>query len=246
MNRYERQIIIDNFGENTQEKLKRSRVLVVGAGGLGCPVLTYLTAVGIGNIVIADFDTVSESNLNRQFFYTPKHIGEKKALIAKKILSKQNPEINIFVETDKIDEDNIAKIAENCDVIIDCVDNVKTRLVLNEYCIKNDIPLVEGAVFEFYGSVTVITRKSPCLECLGYCDKVFEENANKVVGVVGSIAGVIGSLQATECIKILKGEKYLQNEILHYDGINSTFDKIKISIDKNCSVHKKITTFKKQ
>ncbi len=234
MERYARQIIVQNIGEDGQKKLTKGKVLVVGAGGLGCPVLVNLVAAGVGNIKIADFDVVSESNLNRQFLYSPTDIDKHKGVIAKEKLSKQNPSINIEVITEKITAENIFLYGKDVDVVVDCVDNVATRLLLNEFCLKEDIPLVEGAIFEFYGSLTVITRNSPCLKCLGYKEDTYKG----VVGAVGATAGVMGALQATETIKILLGEKFIQGEILHYNGLNCTFDKIKMDIDKNCEHYK--------
>lgn len=238
-NRYIRQELIENFGENSQKKLTDKNVLIIGAGGLGCPVLTYLTAVGVGKITIADFDTVSVSNLNRQFFYAPEDVGEFKAEIAQKIMQKQNPNIEITALTEKITEKNLTEIVGNFDVVLDCVDNVETRLIINKICINYDVPVVEGAVFEFYGSVFVVTKETACLECLGY-----DEIKNRgIVGAIGFVTGVIGSLMVGECVKILLGKDYLRGEILHYDSLSATFTKTKISISDNCKIHKKFTNY---
>lgn len=231
MMRYERQTMIKEIGEEGQEILGRSKVVVVGAGGLASPVLTYLTCAGVGTITLVDYDTVTESNLNRQFLYREKDMGEQKAKLAKEILQEINSEITINYRSEKLEEHNIGEIFEDANVVIDCVDNIETRLMVNRECLKKDIPLVEGAVNGFYGFVMSIKRNSPCLECIGYANTKLQHPSK----ALGAVVGVIGSLQAVECIKILLGiEDVLYAKMLNYDGLNASFDLVHLEKDNLC------------
>ncbi|MEI8200187.1 MAG: HesA/MoeB/ThiF family protein [Eubacteriales bacterium] len=229
--RYERQILMPEIGQDGQEKLNAAKVLVIGAGGLGSPVLTYLAAAGIGHIIIVDYDVVAESNLNRQFLYGTKDIGRSKGLTAAEKLRSINPDIDIAVISTKIDEKNSMDIIRGIDVVVDCVDSIAARLIVNSACLKQDIPLVEGGVCQFYGYVMCIRRESACLRCMDY--KQQEKPA--YTPVIGCTAGVIGSLQATECIKILLniGEP-LFSKMLTYDGLRNSFDLIELKKDDQC------------
>lgn len=232
--RYERQIMMDEIGVIGQDRLKASKVLVVGAGGLGSPVLTYLVAAGVGRIHIIDNDLISTSNLNRQFLYGPMDVGRYKAEIAAVKLSENNPEITVSGHTQRLNVDNVDAMLTDIDVVVDCVDNVETRLILNKACLNHNIPLVEGGVEGFYGFVTVIGRESACLECMGY-------SATEAKGpspVIGVTAGVIGCIQAQECIKLLLGlGSELYGASLQYDGIKQRTRRIPIHIDANCKLH---------
>ncbi len=235
--RYERQILVDEISHQGMNKLKKARVLVIGAGGLGCPALTYLVCAGIGYIRIADDDTVTESNLNRQFLYGSSDIGMGKASCAKKVLNKQNPDVEIEVISERVSADNIYRILNDINIVVDCVDNIKTRLIVNDACLNKNIPLIEGGISGFYGFLTAITRETPCIECMGF----FDNESNSPAGTLGATAGVIGCLQATECIKmILDIKSDLLGYMLQYDGIGMSFDKIKVSINPECNAHKMI------
>lgn len=233
--RYERQIRIKEIGEKGQEILGKSKVVVIGAGGLASPVLTYLTCAGVGTITLIDYDTVSESNLNRQFLYREKDIGEYKAKHAKDVLQGINSGININYSSDKLNEQNISEIIKEANVVIDCVDNIETRILVNRECLKLDIPLVEGAVNGFYGFVMSIKKSSPCLECIGYDNTRMQRPSN----ALGAVVGVIGSLQAIECIKILLGlEDVLYAKMLNYDGLSASFDVVELKMDDRCEAHR--------
>jgi len=233
--RYIRQIMLEEVGEEGQEKLKNGKVLVVGAGGLGSPVLTYLACAGVGYIRVIDYDHVSESNLNRQFLYGSNDIGKNKAKTAKEYLSIKNPEITIEAIEEKITEENVNRFLEEMDIVVDCVDNVKTRLIMNKACMKKDIPLIEGGVEGFYGFATMITRNSPCLECMGYNDN----KTNRVSPVIGVTAGIIGLFEANECIRWLLGlETDLLGKYLQYNGEKLTIKKINVKINPECEIHK--------
>lgn len=235
MERYKRQMSIPQIGADGQRLLQQSTVAVVGAGGLGAPVLTYLAAAGVGNIRIIDKDTVEISNLNRQFLYGPEDVGRKKAEAAKEKLEKQNPDIKFAAVSEMLTEKNGRALFKDADVIVDCVDSMQTRIAVNKICLLNQIPLVEGGVYGFYGFVTAVFKESPCLECMGYT----KEMEQKEIPSLGAAAGVIGSLQAAECLKILlgKGEPFY-GRILQYDGLDGSFDEIQVTKKKDCSLHK--------
>lgn len=234
--RYERQIAISQIGLEGQKKLQEAKVLVIGAGGLGCPVLTYLTCSGVGDIKVIDEDVVSESNLNRQFFYNMEDIGKAKALVAVEHLKKQNPDIEICGEVIRVTCDNVKRLVRNVDVVVDCVDNMETRLIMNEACLAADVPLVEAGIQEFYGFVTVVDRDHACLECMGFQNQV----AKKITPTIGATAGVIGSMQALECIKIILGDlSVAYGKMLQYDGILGILDSIEIYPSKCCRFHGK-------
>lgn len=232
--RYERQILMKEIGEEGQNRLKNSKVTVIGAGGLASPVLTYLACAGVGTITLIDYDTVSESNLNRQFLYHENDMGMNKAELAGDVLNSLNSQITINPVSERIDGENIGKIISGADVVIDCVDNVETRLIVNRECIKQDIPLVEGGVYGFYGFVMSVKRDFPCLECIGYGNTKLKRPGP----VLGAVVGVIGSLQAVECIKILLGlDDVLYGKMLNYDGLSVSFDLVELQRNDLCEVH---------
>lgn len=233
-NRYERQLLMDDVGIEGQSKLSKAKVLVVGAGGLGCPALTYLAAAGVGHIVLVDDDQVSLSNLNRQFLYGADDIGKNKAKAARACLIKQNNEIEITAVEDRLSVDNVSELLKKVDVVVDCVDNVATRLLINAHCLKAGIPLVEGGVQGFYGFVTVVTKEGACLECMGYEDQP-SRGQQPVIGVT---AGTIATIEASECIRILLGyESSLVGKILQYDGVKQTMTKVVIKRSQSCNLH---------
>lgn len=236
MERYLRQMKLPQIGKEGQEKLKNAVVAVIGAGGLGCPVLTYLAEAGVGHIRIIDCDEVNLTNLNRQFLHGEPDIGRKKALSAAESMRYLNSEINIEPVCDYLTEENTQEFLENADVVIDCVDNIKTRLLVNEVCLRNRIPLVEGGITGFYGFVTDILPEYACLSCLGYKESMDKEE----IPAIGACAGVIGALQAAEALKILLGAgKPLYGKILQYDGLLGSFDEIEIYKRDDCALHKR-------
>lgn len=234
MMRYERQLLIKQIGEKGQNRLKQSKVTVIGAGGLASPVLTYLTCAGIGSITLVDYDTVSESNLNRQFLYHEEDIGKPKAQTAGKVLNALNSNVTITQVSEKLEENNITDIIKGSDVVIDCVDNVETRLIVNRGCLQMNIPLVEGGVNGFYGFVLSVKREFPCLECIGYANTRLKRPGP----ALGAVVGVIGSLQAVECIKILLGQEgVLYGKMLHYDGLSVNFETVELQMNDMCTAH---------
>ena len=229
--KYVRQIML--FGEEGQEKLKKSKVFVAGAGGLGSPVSTYLAVAGVGKIIIADFDCVEKSNLNRQFLHHEKDIGKEKIKSAKEKLFSLNPEIEVETIKEKITDENADSIVPLCDLIIDALDNFDTRHVLNRLAVKRKIPLVHGAVSGYRGQVTtIIPGKTPCLYC------IFPTSFKKeVFPVLGTTPGVIGTIQANEAIKFITGQgKLIENRLLLWDGLSCSFCDVNVNKTENCPV----------
>lgn len=232
--RYDRQVLLDEVGQEGQEKLKNAKVLVIGAGGLGCPVLTYLACAGVGYIRVIEEDIISISNLNRQFLYHLDQTGQKKAETVKEHLLSVHPEIKVDAVSERITAENAEKFLDGIDLVVDCVDNAHTRLVMNDICLKKKIPLVEGGVEGFYGFVTVVTEKTACLRCMG----IEDVPKDRVIPVLGTTAGVIGTLEANECIKLILGlDSTLKGAMLQYDGYQGTIKRIPVRKDPKCKLH---------
>ncbi|WP_114783044.1 molybdopterin-synthase adenylyltransferase MoeB [Botryobacter ruber] len=206
-NRYNRQIILPEIGPAGQQKLKEARVLMIGAGGLGCPVLQYLTAAGVGTIGIADYDVVSESNLHRQILYTSEEVGQLKAEVAARKLAQQNPFVQFVVHREGINVQNALELVQGYDVVIDGTDNFATRYLVNDACAIQKKSLVFGSIFKFEGQVTVFHyQNGPSYRCLFPEPPSRHEVPNCAeIGVLGVLPGVIGTIQATEAIKIICG-----------------------------------------
>lgn len=233
--RYTRQIALAEIGEKGQEQLQKAKVLVIGAGGLGCPCITYLTEVGIGYLEILDMDIVSCTNLNRQFLYNDHDIDSYKAHVAERKLRLINTEIIIHGHAKKITEENIEETIQDFNIIVDCIDNIQTRKIIHNACLKLNIPLVEAGIEGFYGFVTTIKKGFPCLNCMGY----FDSKDKKEIPVLGAVAGIIGSLQALECIKVLLNiEGVLFGKILEYDAKKQEIEIINIPEKNECMIHK--------
>jgi molybdopterin/thiamine biosynthesis adenylyltransferase/rhodanese-related sulfurtransferase len=219
---YNRHLILNEIGEKGQLKLKKSKVLVIGAGGLGCPVLLYLTAAGAGTIGIMDNDVVDQSNLQRQILYTIDDIGFSKAKMAAKRLSKLNPFVNFNVYQEKLTRQNAISLFNKYDIIVDGSDNFNCRYLTNDAAVITRKPLVYGAIFKFEGQVSVFNYQgSGTYRCLYPMPPNPEESPNcSEIGVLGVLPGIIGSLQANETIKIIYGiGEVLANKLLIYDSL---------------------------
>lgn len=222
---YSRHFLLEKIGTKGQEKLKKSRVLVIGAGGLGCPILQYLAAAGVGNIGIVDGDTVDKSNLQRQILFTQKDIGTSKALRAQKHLLKNNPYINIEAYNFFLSTENALSLFEKYDIIIDGSDNFQTRYLTNDAAVISGRPLVFGAIFKFEGQVSVFNYKGGATyRCLFPTPPVPHSVPNCAqVGVLGVLPGLIGCLQANEALKIICGlGGVLSGKLLTLDAISLT------------------------
>ena len=232
LERYARQIVLKGFGEEGQEKLKRARVFIAGAGGLSSPVSIYLTAAGVGTIRFVDHDRVELSNLNRQVLHWDKDIGRSKVDSAAEKLRKLNQRVEVEVIADTITEANVSQLVAGFDVIVDAMDNLPTRYLLNKAALDRNIPFFHGAVYGFEGrAMTVIPGKTACLNCV-YHGAVTTEEKFPVIGVAPA---VIGGIQATEVIKYIVGiGELLTNRLLIYDGLSLKFAEFKVKRDSNC------------
>lgn len=232
LERYQRQLIIDEIGETGQEKLKQAKVCICGTGGLGSPAAIYLATAGIGTITLVDHDRVSLDNLNRQILHSENRIGQKKVDSAKDHLKQINSLSNIITYAKKISSDNAHPLIAGHDVVIDALDNLKTRFVINRAAQKTKTVLVHGAVERFEGRLmTIIPGKSTCLGCLNR-GPVKPEGKIPVIGV---IPAVIGALQATEAIKyIVSAGNLLTDRLLIYDGLAMKFREMKLKRHPDC------------
>jgi len=229
--RYDRQIMIGEIGQEGQEKLKRSRVVIAGTGGLGSPIAIYLTAAGIGMIRLIDHDQVALSNLNRQILHWEEDIGRKKVDSARTKLRNLNRAVEIEAIAETVTEGNVSKLVNGCDGIVDAMDNLPTRYILNRCAIEKNIPFFHGAVNGFEGRVmTILPGKTACLRCM-YRGPVPQEK----FPVIGVAPAVIGVIQATEVIKYLLGiGKLLTNRLLIYDGLKVTFSEFTVNKNPDC------------
>jgi molybdopterin/thiamine biosynthesis adenylyltransferase/rhodanese-related sulfurtransferase len=231
--RYSRHILLPEIGMEGQEKLKNSSVFVIGAGGLGCPVLLYLAAAGVGKIGIVDFDVVDESNLQRQILYTTEDIGLSKAEQAKKRLQLLNPFIKMEAHKIKISSDNILELLKGYDVVVDGSDNFATRYLVNDACVILNKPLVFGSIFKFEGQVSVFNYKGgPTYRCLYPEPPKDGEVPNcSEIGVMGVLPGITGTLQANEVIKIITGAgAVLSGKLLMFDALSMSFNTISFNV----------------
>lgn len=229
--RYHRQIILKDFGPKAQQKLADAKVLVVGAGGLGIPVLTYLNAMGVGTLGIVDYDSVSRSNLHRQVLYDDKDVGQPKVIVAIKKLHAQNPDTNLVSHADFLNKKNALEIISGYDVVVDATDNFPTRYLINDACVILNKPFVYGALHGYEGQVSVFNFKGgPTYRCL-YADMPKEDEVPDCNehGVLGIIPGIIGNFQALETIKVIAGiGDTLSGKLLLYNGLSQTMQKIKL------------------
>ncbi|MBN2125831.1 MAG: HesA/MoeB/ThiF family protein [Deltaproteobacteria bacterium] len=229
--RYDRQIGIPEIGEEGQERLKKASVFIAGAGGLGSPIALYLTAAGVGRMRILDHDSVDRTNLNRQVLHWEEDLKRKKAESALEKLGRMNPHVQIEALAETISEGNAGKLVEGFDLIVDAMDNLPTRYLLNRIAVEKDIPFFHGAVRGFDGrAMTVIPGRSACLRCL-YRGPVPEEK----FPVLGATPAIIAAVQVTEVIKYIVGAgRLLTDRLLVYDGLDMTFMEFKIKRNPQC------------
>ena len=236
--RYSRQIILKDIGPTGQKKIINSKVLVVGAGGLGCPVIDYLSRAGVENIGIVDNDKVNISNIHRQSLYNSKDIEKFKVNAVKQKIKLINPQIKIKTFKVRIEEKNIEKIFKNYDFIVDGSDNFKTKFLLNKYCLNRKKILIVGAISKMDGHIFTFNFKNknvPCLKCF-YQDEPSDDILNcEYEGILGPVAGIVGSIQAIEVLKkILNLNTKSDNKILILDLLNLNFRKVQFNKKKSC------------
>ena len=234
--RFEKQIILKKIGIAGQKKIFESKVLIIGVGGLGCPLLTYLAASGVGKIGLVDFDKVELSNLNRQTLFSIGDIGKFKVEQAKKKIKKINNKVKIIVFRKKLTSKNIINIFNKFDIVCDGTDNFKTRYLINDYCQKNKKILISAAISKFDGHLIKFNfkKKGPCYRC--FMPEIPDlENNCQTDGIFSPLAGIMGSLQANEALKsILNSKNNLNNQILIFDALKTEFRKSKITINRKC------------
>ena len=243
IDRYSRQIILKKIGIVGQKKILKSKVLIVGSGGLGCPVADTLCRAGVGTIGIVDNDKVSLSNIHRQSFFTSKDVGKYKVKILKERIKLINPETKTVIFKEKITNLNIKKIFKNFDIIVDGSDNFKTKFLLNEYSLKYKKILIIGAISKFDGhifSFNFNNKKTSCLKCF-YQTEITDEFLDcESEGILGPVAGIVGNIQANEVIKkVLKLDNSLDSSILIINLLTLSFRKVKFLKKKNCACKKK-------
>jgi molybdopterin/thiamine biosynthesis adenylyltransferase/rhodanese-related sulfurtransferase len=237
--RYNRHIILPEIGLEGQHKLKQAKVLVIGAGGLGCPVLMYLAAVGVGTIGIVDFDKIDASNLQRQILYSIDDIGKYKAEVAKQKLSSQNPYVHLIAHISHLTSQNALELIAQYDIVVDGSDNFATRYLLNDACVMLNKPLVAASVFKFEGQLSVYNYKNgPTYRCL-FPEPPTESPSCSEIGVIGVLPGILGTLQANEVIKIItKTGQILSGKLLFIDALSLQFRELQFEKNLDIKIEK--------
>ena len=231
--RYLRQLPL--LGEEGQFKLAAASVFIAGTGGLGSPVATYLAAAGVGRIVLLDGDTVDTTNLNRQFLHHTADIGREKAQSGVEKLCALNPEIQISAVCERLTEKNVVRLVGECDIIVDALDNDETRRILAEFAVQKGLPYFHAAVSGFSGQfASFYPKEGPCYFCVfSAAESKYE---NPVFPIVGTTAGIIGSMEAGEVIKYITGKGTSVGQLFIWDGMNNSLNSIDIKKDENCPV----------
>ncbi len=251
LDRYSRHVIMDEIGPEGQQRLLEGSVLVVGAGGLGSPAIQYLAAAGVGRLGIVDDDVVERSNLQRQIVHADADVGRPKADSAADYVAALNPDVDVDVHETRLTPDNVARLVDDYDVVLDASDNFATRYLLNDYCVLSSTPLCHGAIYRFEGQVTTFTNdrssepdaaddgdSPPCYRCL------FPEAPEPgtvpdcaTTGVLGVLPGTVGCIQATEAVKVLlETGDLLEGRLLLYDAMDMTFETVEIRSNPACPV----------
>ncbi|MFV5691674.1 HesA/MoeB/ThiF family protein [Flavobacterium sp. LT1R49] len=227
--RYNRQMMLPEIGDSGQEKLKKAKVIVIGAGGLGCPILQYMATAGVGTIGIVDFDKIELHNLHRQILYTEQQVGNSKALTAKSVLKTLNPLIHVISFEEKLTTENAAQIIMDFDIVVDGCDNFETRYLVNDTCVKLGKSLIYGSILKFEGQIAVFNHNGN-----KNLRDLFPEPPNpkdvpncNFNGVMGTLPGIIGTMMAHETLKLIMDLPTLENELVLYNTLEWSFTKLK-------------------
>jgi adenylyltransferase/sulfurtransferase len=233
MKRYNRQLILSGWGEETQERLKRATVFIAGAGGLGSPVGLYLAAAGVGTLRICDSGAVELSNLNRQILHGERDLGRWKARSARRKLGSLNRQVRVVPLQDEIGESSLEQLVGEASLLLDCLDNFRTRLLLNAFAVRRSLPLIHAGVTGYCGQITFLhPPNTPCLACL-----VPEAPPQEVFPILGATAGLLGCLEAMEALKYLAGQgSLLEGRMLFCDGAAMQFQEVALQKDPRCPV----------
>ena len=237
--RYSKQIMLPQIDIEGQQKINDSKMLIIGVGGLGSPTALYLAATGVGHIVIADFDQVELSNLQRQIIHSTSDIGDDKVNSAKAKLLELNPNIIVTVANEIMHSDNLASLIKDVDIVLDGTDNFESRFEINKACVECQKPLISAAVIRFEGQISVFKGyevDQPCYQCL-YSEEGNGRESCVENGVLAPVAGLVGTIQALQAIKVLLGlGEQLCGELLLIDGLDLSFRKVKIAKDSECPI----------
>ena len=237
--RYSKQIMLPQIEIEGQQKINDSTILIIGVGGLGSPTALYLSAAGVGHIVIADFDQVELSNLQRQIIHRTADIGDDKVNSAKAKLLELNPNIIVTVANEIMHSDNLASLIKDVDIVLDGTDNFESRFEINKVCVESQKPLISAAVIRFEGQISVFKGyevDQPCYQCL-YSEEGNGRESCVENGVLAPVAGLVGTMQALQAIKVLLGiGEQLCGELLLIDGLDLSFRKVKIAKDPECPI----------
>jgi adenylyltransferase/sulfurtransferase len=234
--RYHRQKMLLEIGTQGQEKLLRSKIVIIGAGGLGSAAAVYLAAAGVGSMGLVDNDIVDQSNLNRQILHRPKTVGKTKVDSAREMLTDFNPDISIIShQLHCVSVNQVEDLIKNYEIVLDCTDNFDTRHIINQACVNKKKPLIYGAISEFEGQImTIIPGKTPCYTCLY---PSIQRASNTIAAVIGVTSGIIGTLQATEALKYLLGiGELLSGRLLFIDLLDMHIEIMKVTKNKQCPI----------
>ena len=238
--RYSRHILLDPIGIDGQIRIRESRLLIVGAGGLGSPAALYLASAGVGKIILADGDTVDLTNLQRQILHGQSSLGLAKALSGQTALARINPEVKVVPVTERLAGQQLEALVADVDAVLDCCDNFDTRHAVNRACVAHRVPLISGAAIRFSGQVAVFDARradSPCYHCLFPEGEDAEEMRCAVTGVFAPLTGIIGATQAAEALKLISGAgQSLAGRLLLLDALNMEWRSVRYGKDPHCAV----------
>jgi molybdopterin/thiamine biosynthesis adenylyltransferase len=237
--RYSRHLLLEEIGVEGQERIRASRALVIGAGGLGSPVALYLGSAGVGHITLVDHDVVDLTNLQRQIAHTQAWLGQPKVASAASAIHERNPSVTVHALAQRADEALLQEQVAQADVVLDCCDNFATRHAINRACVRLRKPLVSGAAIRFDGQLAVFDPRQPhcpCYACVFPPDEVFEEARCATMGVFAPLVGLVGSMQAAQALKLLCGADCTLGQLLMVDARSLTFTPVQLARRADCPV----------